>query len=142
MGGVSQGGGISLVVAGLTSGLSAVIAEVPFLCDFPRGAELAGKGPYLELAGYLATYRQHYEQVFSVLAYFDAAVLCQRAKAPALFSVALMDQACPPSTVYGAYNAYSGPKEIRRYPFNDHEGGQFHQEAEELAWLPKIMPAS
>ena len=57
------------------------------------------------------------------LSYFDGAVLARSAKAPALFSVGLMDDICPPSTVYAAFNAYGGPKEIREYPFNDHEGG-------------------
>ena len=30
-----------------------------------------------------------------------------------------MDQTCPPSTVYAAYNAWAGPKEIVEYPFVD-----------------------
>ena len=46
-----------------------------------------------------------------------------------------MDAVCPPSTVYAAFNAYAGAKEMRTYPFNDHEGGQFHQEAVQLGWL-------
>ena len=59
------------------------------------------------------------------LSYFDGAVLARRATAPALFSVGLMDQTCPPSTVYAAYNAWAGAdKRIVEYPFNDHEGGQ------------------
>ena len=52
----------------------------------------------------------------------------------------LMDQVCPPSTVYAAYNAYAGPKEIRTYPFNDHEGGHAFQERAQLAWLGEHLP--
>jgi cephalosporin-C deacetylase len=73
--------------------------------------------------------------VLETLAYFDVAILGRRAKAPALFSVGLMDATCPPSTVYAAYNAYGGPKEIREYPYNDHEGGQGFHEVEKLRWL-------
>ena len=58
-----------------------------------------------------------------------------RATAPALFSVALMDEICPPSTVYAAFHAYGGAKGLRVYPFNDHEGGQTFQEAAQLEWL-------
>ena len=29
-----------------------------------------------------------------------------------LFSVALMDSTCPPSTVYAAYHMYAGPRQI------------------------------
>ena len=56
-------------------------------------------------------------------AYFDGMNFAARAKAPALFSVGLMDLICPPSTVYAAYNHYMGEKEIAVYDYNDHEGG-------------------
>ena len=41
----------------------------------------------------------------------------------------------PPSTVFAAYNAWAGPKEIEAYEFNDHEGGEAFQQARQLAWL-------
>ena len=46
-----------------------------------------------------------------------------------------MDETCPPSTVYAAYNQYGGPKEIREYPFNDHEGGEGFHDVAKLRWL-------
>jgi cephalosporin-C deacetylase len=46
-----------------------------------------------------------------------------------------MDQTCPPSTVYAAFNRYAGPREISVYPFNDHEGGQAYQWLEQAAFL-------
>jgi cephalosporin-C deacetylase len=138
--GGSQGGGIALAVAGLADGISAVMADVPFMCDIPRGMAVSDFGPYQELVHYLATHREEEGHVFEVLAYFDAAVLAAAAHAPALFSVGLMDHWCPPSTVYAAFNNYGGPKELRSYPYNDHEGGQFHQEQEQLTWLPKLVP--
>jgi cephalosporin-C deacetylase len=36
---------------------------------------------------------------FATLSYFDGVNFAKRATAPAMFSVALMDQVCPPSTV-------------------------------------------
>ena len=138
--GESQGGGTALVVASLAEGISAVMADVPFMCDIPRGMALCDSGPYLELVHYLANHRAEEAQVLAVLSYFDAAVLVAAAQAPVLFSAALMDRSCPPSTVYAAFNAYAGPKEIRTYPYNDHEGGQFHQEQEQLWWLPAVAP--
>ncbi|WP_281036016.1 MULTISPECIES: acetylxylan esterase [unclassified Mesorhizobium] len=44
-----------------------------------------------------------------------------------------MDEVCPPSTVYGAFNAYDGEKTIVEYHFNNHEGGQGYQEREQMA---------
>jgi cephalosporin-C deacetylase len=43
-----------------------------------------------------------------------------------------MDTICPPSTVYAAYNCHAGPKEIRVYPYNNHEGGGPYQAREKL----------
>ena len=89
---------------------------------------------------YLKAHRDHVEQRPATLSYFDGAVLGRRARRPALFSVGLMDEICPPSTVYAAYNAYGGPKEIREYPFNDHEGGQGFHEVARLRWLAARFP--
>ncbi len=46
-----------------------------------------------------------------------------------------MDETCPPSTVYAAFNRYGGPKEIQEYPFNDHEGGEGFHEVVKFRWL-------
>jgi cephalosporin-C deacetylase len=120
--------------------VAAVLADVPFLCDFPRAASIAQAEPYLELVRYLAAHRDRVEQAFATLAYFDAAVLAPRATAPALFSVALMDLTCPPSTVFAAYHSYGGAtKEIEVYPYNDHEGGEAHHQVRQLAWLAEVL---
>jgi cephalosporin-C deacetylase len=140
--GGSQGGGISIAVAALSDGLVAAMPDVPFLCDFPRAARVAVRDPYPEIARYLKVHRPHVDAVFTTLSYFDGAVLGRRATAPALFSVALMDDICPHSTVYAAYNAYGGPKEILVYPFNDHEGGQMFQEAAALRWAAPHLRGS
>lgn len=137
--GGSQGGGITLAVAALAQDLAAVAPDVPFLCDFPRATTLVDSFPYAEIGRYLRVHRDQVEQAAHTLSYFDAAVLAPRATAPALFSVALMDQICPPSTVFAAYNRYGGPKEIVEYAFNDHEGGGgFHEQAK-LRWLARVL---
>ena len=133
--GISQGGGIALAVSALARGVRAVMADVPFLCDFPRATRIAPGDPYGEIVRYLKAHRDEVDRVFGTLAYFDGAVLGRGSSAPALFSVALMDEICPPSTVFAAYHAYGGPKEIRIYPFNDHEGGEAFQQRVQLAWL-------
>ena len=106
--GASQGGGVALSVAALVPDLWTVLADVPFLCDFPRATQIADTDPYAEIVRYLKIHRDHTDIAFSTLAYFDAAGLVKHAKAPALFSVGLMDQTCPPSTVYAAFNRYGG----------------------------------
>ena len=121
--GISQGGGLALAVAGLVPGLAAVAARVPFLCDFPRAILITDRDPYKEIANYLSWYRGNAEAVLRTLSYFDGVNFIKRATAPVWLSAALMDPICPPSTVFGAFNAYDGPKEITVWPYNGHEGG-------------------
>jgi cephalosporin-C deacetylase len=139
--GASQGGGISLAVAGLVPDLAAVMPDVPFLCDFARSVVVATRDPYLEITRYLSVHRWAEAQAFETLSYFDALHFAARATAPALFSVGLMDTICPPSTVYAAFNAYGGTKAMERYTFNDHEGGGPFQTECQRDWLARILPA-
>jgi cephalosporin-C deacetylase len=134
--GRSQGGGLSLAVAGLRDDLAAVMPDVPYLSHFRRAISVAERGPYLEIAHYLKVDRRRLDDVLATLDYFDVASIGRRATAPALFSVGLQDEICPPSTVFAAYNYYGGDKEIREYAFNDHEGGEGFQQVAQLAWLP------
>ncbi|MGA5407771.1 acetylxylan esterase [Streptomyces lavendulocolor] len=138
--GISQGGGITLAVGGLVPDLVAVAPDVPFLCDFPRAVTLTDRAPYREIATYLRTHRGRAEQVARTLAYFDGVHFAARGSAPALFSTALEDLTCPPSTVFAAFNAYAHEdKAIEIYDFNDHEGGESFQQAVQLRWLPRRL---
>jgi cephalosporin-C deacetylase len=137
--GGSQGGGIALAAAALVPDLAGLMCDVPFLCHFRRATEVIETDPYGEISRYLARHREHLDTVFSTLSYFDGAIMARRGRAAALFSVALMDTTCPPSTVYAVYNAYPGRKEIRVYPYNKHEGGQSVQQGEQLRWLPTVV---
>jgi cephalosporin-C deacetylase len=133
--GGSQGGGLSIAVAALVPDIAAAAPDVPFLSDFPRAIGLVDTHPYVEIANYLKTHRDHVDRALRTLSYVDVAILGRRATAPALFSVGLMDETTPPSTVYAAFNHYGGPKEIREYPYNDHEGGEAFHDVVKIAWL-------
>lgn len=136
--GGSQGGGITLAVSGLLPDVAAVLPDVPFLCHYRRAVELTDRDPYHELTRYCKTHRDKAETVFRSLAYFDGVNFAARAAAPALFSVGLMDDICPPSTVYAAYSTYAGPKDIRVWPFNQHEGGGAHQALDQIRFLTEL----
>jgi cephalosporin-C deacetylase len=138
--GASQGGGLSIAVSALVPDVGAALPDVPFLSDFTRAITLLDRDPYAEIGRYLKAHRDHVDQALETLSHFDVAILGRRAVAPALFSVGLMDEITPPSTVFAAYNWYGGPKEIREYAFNDHEGGQGFQEVAKIQWLRKHLP--
>ncbi|GEL94928.1 acetylxylan esterase [Cellulomonas composti] len=143
--GISQGGGLALAAAGLSDGLVAAMPDVPFLCHIRRAVGITDSFPYGEVVQYLAVHRGAVESAMRTLSYFDAMHLGRRATAPALFSVALRDTTCPPSTVYAAYHHYAGlaptrpATQIEVYEFNDHEGGQAHQLDRQLHWLRSLV---
>jgi len=136
--GVSQGGGISIAISGLVRGLSAVMPDVPYLCNFKRAVSLTDELPYHEITRFLKVHRDKKEQVFDTLSYFDGMHFAARADSPSLFSVGLMDPICPPSTVFSAFNHYSGQKDIEVYDFNLHDGGGSHHEIKQIKFLQKI----
>ena len=136
--GSSQGGGMAIAVAGLVSDLSGVIAGVPFLQHFRRATEITDSFPYKQIGNFLATQRTEVDSVFRTLSYFDGVNFATRANAPALYSVALMDDVCPPSTVFASYNHYAGAKEIAVHPYNGHEGGGAFDEPVWREFLAKL----
>ncbi len=140
--GGSQGGGTALAVAGLRTDIAAAVAFVPFLCDFPRATRITDAYPYKEIADYLAVHRESVDRVHRTLAYFDGVNFARRAAAPALFSVALMDPICPPSTVYAAFNEYLGHHEMLTWEYNGHEGGGVLDEARAMAFLHARLGAA
>ena len=135
--GGSQGGGITLAVAGLAN-VQAAMPDVPFLCHYRRATQIVATYPYAEISNFCKIHRDKVEKVFETLSYFDGVNFAARANAPALFSAGLMDDICPPSTVYAAYNHYGGPKEIRLYEYNNHEGGANFQTIEKLKFLQTL----
>lgn len=137
--GISQGGGIALAVAGLVPGLAGVMPDVPFLCNVPRAVRIGALPPYTEIASYLRLHHDRADGVFRTLSYFDAALHAARATAPALFSIAMLDEICPPSTCFTAFNHYAGAKDVRVYEFSGHEGGTGHHRAEQLSWVRSLF---
>ncbi|WP_022900192.1 acetylxylan esterase [Humibacter albus] len=121
--GGSQGAALAVAVAALDDIARAVLADLPFLSHLRRAADIASAGPSLELAEFGRSRPELVEQAFTTLSYFDTMNFAARSLAPSRFSVALMDDVAPASTVFAAYNHYAGPKQIDVYPFNGHEGG-------------------
>lgn len=137
--GGSQGGGLALAVSGLVPDLAGVVSFVPFLCDFRRATVITDSDPYKEIGRYLATHRHRASSVHDVLSYVDGVNFAKRATAPAWFSAALMDPICPPSTVFGAFHEYGGPKQVTVWAYNGHEGGGIDDELMALAALRGVF---
>lgn len=137
--GGSQGGGIALAAAGLVRNVRALMTDVPFLCHYRRATTLINTDPYGEIARYCKSHRDKIETVFQTLSYFDGVNFAARGNATALFSVGLMDDVCPPSTVFAAFNHYAGTKEIKVYEFNQHDGGGAHHLLEKIKFADACL---
>ncbi|MDR2253911.1 MAG: acetylxylan esterase [Bifidobacteriaceae bacterium] len=121
--GASQGGAMALAAAYLADDVRAAWAGVPFLSDIRHGATITDAAPYREFAQYSACHRDRVDSIFAVTSYFDGVNFARLAKPPVFMTAGLRDDVVPPSTVFAAYNNYAGPKGIRVWEFNGHEGG-------------------
>ena len=127
----------SSVVANVFEAVVAAMPEVPFLCAYRRATEITDKHPYCEISHYLRCHRDKVDRVFETLSYFDGVNFAARATARALFTAGLMDEVCPPSTVYAAYNYWAGEKDILVYDYMQHESGSF-QKIEQIRFLKEL----
>ena len=140
--GISQGGGLTLAVAGLDHRPKVAMSDVPYLCNFPRALDVTDQRPYNELIDYLRSHPGQEDAVFTTLSYFDGMNLAPEISCPTLVSVGLLDTICPPSTVFSAYNhideARATTKEIKVYPFGVHAVVGAHWE-EKLRWARRYL---
>jgi cephalosporin-C deacetylase len=139
--GGSQGGALALAAAALRPDAVRVChADVPFLCDIQRAITLAPHAPYTEVPEFLAKNVQLIEPALNTLRYVDCALLARRITAATLMSVGLMDDICPPSTVFAAYNEITADKEIAVFPYSGHDWPAAHAERQ-LAHLRDHLSA-
>ncbi|MCR2812284.1 acetylxylan esterase [Microbacterium sp. zg.Y1090] len=139
--GISQGGGLTVAVSGLHPRLVAAMPDVPFLCHFERAVGMTDTDPYAEIVRYLAVHRGtgDAERVFDTLSYVDGVNFARRSSVPALYSTAILDDTCPPSTVFAAFNHLAtADRRIDVYGFNRHEGGEVYRFPEQAAFLAAL----
>lgn len=122
--GSSQGGGLTLVVAGLCPEVRAASAGVPYLCGYMDALKLTHTYPYHEIQDYLNLYPEREAAVRETLAYFDCINFGPRITCPILVNVGMQDNVCPPETGYAAYQTIaSTDKQFYPYDGHGHDGG-------------------
>jgi cephalosporin-C deacetylase len=123
--GGSQGGALALVCAALEPRICRVASLFPFLSDFQRVWEMdLAKDAYADVKNYLRHFdplHQRREEIFTQLGYIDIQHLMPRVRAEALLGITLMDNICPPSTQFAAFNKIASKKEALIYPDFGHE---------------------
>ena len=125
MGG-SQGGGLTLACAALVPELNRLAPYYPFLSDYKRVWDMdLDIRAYAELRDFFRHHDPRHERedaVFAKLGYIDVSNLAPRIRGKVLMATGLMDEVCPPSTQYAAYNRITSEKTHILYPDFGHEG--------------------
>jgi cephalosporin-C deacetylase len=123
--GGSQGGGLTLACAALEPRIRRAAPVFPFLCDYRRVWEMdLAKGAYSELATFFRQFdprHEREEEIFTTLGYIDNQHLADRIRAEVLMGTSLLDDICPPSTQFAAYNKITASKRMVVYPDFRHE---------------------
>ncbi len=113
--GESQGGGQALAAAGLDERVSAVVAIVPGMCDF-MGPLVNREGGWPQpLKAEVPS-----EEILSTVPYYDAVNILKRSKATIFVEIGLIDNTCPPASIYAAVNQSRGKKIIYPVPYRAH----------------------
>jgi cephalosporin-C deacetylase len=82
------------------------------------------KDAYAELRSFFRYHdptHEHIDQWFNRLGYVDVQNLAPRIQGEVMMAVGLMDQVCPPSTQFAAYNKIRSKKSRVIYPDFEHE---------------------
>ena len=123
--GYSQGGALSLACASLEPRINRVAPVYPFLSDYKRVWDMdLDKGAYGELRTFFRFYDPNHNQqdeYFTTLGYIDIKNLTGRIKGNVLMGITLMDEVCPPSTQFAAFNNITSPKEHVIFYDHGHE---------------------
>lgn len=130
--GGSQGGGLTIACAALVPEIKVATPNFPFLSDYKRVWKMdLAKAAYEELTYYFKHFDPRHEredEIFNKLGYIDIQHLAPRIKAKIMMGTGLMDQICPPSTQFAAYNKITSEKEVIFYPDFGHEGLTGHED--------------
>jgi len=106
--GFSQGGGLSLITAGLDSRIKYLGTIYPALCD------LTG---YLHnrAGGWPGFFRDPFTdkpEKIKTVGYYDAINFARFIKVSGIYTWGYNDNTCPPTSMFAAYNIISSPKEL------------------------------
>ena len=124
--GGSQGGALTIACASLEPRIKRAAPTFPFLCDYRRVWDMdLDQKAYEEMRDWFRRFDPTHEredEFFHTLGYIDLQHLANRIKAEVLMFTGLMDDICPPSTQFAAYNKMTCKKNMIIYPDFGHEG--------------------
>ncbi|NMA41946.1 MAG: acetylxylan esterase [Oligosphaeraceae bacterium] len=138
--GVSQGGGLGLIMAGLTQRFKAIVVAVPALCDF--GGKSVGRTS--GWPGYVAYYEKKGLPNLKECFYFDAVNFARSITCPVRIAIGFNDVVCTPTSICAAYNVIpSQDKKLLCEPEAGHDADTREQYREAaFKWLNEYLSAN
>ncbi len=133
--GGSQGGGLAIITAGADPRITLMAASVPALCDHAGISQdrISGWPQWLRrVKGDEAA------KVLETSAYFDAVNFARKYRGKSLMSVGFVDTACPPTSVYSAFNVLPEPKTMIAAPRLGHSTDPRYGPARDEFWKKNL----
>ena len=107
--GGSQGGGLSIIVAGIDKRVDALVSYYPAMSDMAGyTAGRAGGWPHT-----LKDKKFHTPDVVNTLSYYDVSSFAREVSVPGFYTFGYNDMVCPPTTTYSVYNVIDAPKNLK-----------------------------
>jgi len=133
VGGMSQGGGLALIVAALRPDVRLCFSDMPWMCDYDRAVSLIDRERYrhnpalrptdarLRIQEYIEAHPERVEQILRTYRYFDPLSHADRISVPTQMSAGARDPSCKPPTIYAVYNEIRAEKEMLYLPMAGHQ---------------------
>jgi cephalosporin-C deacetylase len=117
--------------------LAAIVAEQPFLSNYPKSSTLSST-PYVEIRNYIEKHTEQTKKVLETLSYFDTMNLVKNITCPVSMNIGMVDLICPPDTIMPVFERISSLKNLTVYQDLAHESCMdFNVHA--MAWLKKYL---
>ncbi|MGI4788219.1 MAG: acetylxylan esterase [Janthinobacterium lividum] len=149
VGGMSQGGGLSLITAALASEVKLCLADMPWLCALDLALSLLDREKYQKMksvrypdargliADYADAHPESAAQIYRTYAYFDPLSHASAIRCPTQMSAGGRDPSCKPPTIYAVYNELLCEKAMLYLPTTGHDIVPAMHEVHEK-WVERI----
>lgn len=125
--GGSQGGGLSIIVAGVDPRVNALVSYYPAMSDMiGYTARRAGGWPHT-----LKDKKFHTPEIINTLSYYDVSSFARNVSVPGFYTFGYNDMVCPPTTTMSVYNVINAPKELMVAETTEHFA---YNEQNSAAW--------
>lgn len=131
--GGSQGGGLTLMTAGIDPRVKYYICFYPALCDH-LGYTVGRAGGWPHMFSAEHPENQNDLKKMETSRYYDAVNFARNIKVPGFISFGYNDLSCPITSMYAAYNTITAPKELLIVKENGHKRSPI-QDTESEKWL-------